>query len=86
MSKEQALQVILNQIPATGEVGHETVDNSLMSTKEGREARSFFNKLRRDGAFGYRIDRETGELMLSRQSAATPVAPSVPVVSSGQVG
>jgi hypothetical protein len=82
---EQALQLFLGQIPATGEVDYEVVDNALRITPEGRAARPYFHKLRRSGAIAVRINKENGHLMVSRP-AATPAAPVAPVAPSGGVG
>lgn len=66
MEENQALNLFLQQIPETGEVTHEVVDNALQVTADGRKARPFLHKFRRSGKIVARINRETGELMLSR--------------------
>lgn len=71
MEENQALNLFLQQIPETGEVTHETVDNALRVTADGRAARSFLHKLRRSGKIVGRIERSTGELMLSRPVGVT---------------
>lgn len=60
MDKNQALEVFFNQIPATGEVDYETVENAMRATSQGREAIRYFHQLRRSGAIVARITPEGG--------------------------
>lgn len=66
MNENQALQLFIQNLPESGEVTHEVVDNALRVTADGRAARPFLHKLRRAGKIVGRIERSTGELMLSR--------------------
>lgn len=71
MKKDQALQILLQGIPATGEVEFEKVAEPLRATKDGRAALDNFHAFRRSGAISARINRETGELMVSRPSGGS---------------
>lgn len=66
MNEQQALQVFNGQIPETGEVDYEAVENALRATGDGRSALRFFHKFRRSGAIVARINRATGGLFVSR--------------------
>jgi hypothetical protein len=80
MNENQALEQFMQQIPATGEVDYEIIDNALRITPDGRAARSFFHKLRRAGKIKTRVNRETGSLMVSR-----PVQGIAPAITKGVV-
>lgn len=69
MTAEQAKALLLEKIPASGEIGYEAFWNSLQSTAEGREAVTHFHQLRRAGDISVRIDRATGDLAVSRPAA-----------------
>lgn len=66
MKKDQAQQIILEKIPATGEVEFEALAIPLRASKEGNAALEHFHTLRRAGVISARVDASTGELFLSR--------------------
>jgi hypothetical protein len=69
MTTEQAKALLLEQLPVSGEVGYEAFWNSLQTSAEGREAITHFHQLRRAGDISVRIDREAGDLVISRPAA-----------------
>lgn len=67
MNEDQALSVFNAQIPASGEVDYEAVENALRNSSDGRKALRHFHQLRRSGKIQARVNRQTGGLLVSRQ-------------------
>jgi hypothetical protein len=65
---DEAKQVVLNALPASGEVEYEEFYNSLQAAGERVAVRNFHN-LRKAGDVVARVDPTTGKLYVSRPSA-----------------
>lgn len=62
---DEAKEVVLNSLPASGEVEYETLYNSLNASGE-RVALRNLHTMRRKGELSARVDHETGKMYVSR--------------------